>query len=118
MGTLEHLEQRMTDNEQEMRRVDRRVDKARKDAAAARGLAAHAHADVADFREHLRGQTRLIQAIRQTQVEHHVELTAGITGLRTDIAELQAGQNDLVSEIGTLKSDMTEVKSDITLLKS
>jgi hypothetical protein len=41
----------------------------RQEAAAARALAAGADRDVADYRAELRGHTRTLNALRQTQVE-------------------------------------------------
>jgi hypothetical protein len=62
MSSLEELEQRMAAMEAELAIV-------RQEAAAARALAAGADRDVAEYRAELRGHTRLLTALRETQVE-------------------------------------------------
>lgn len=62
MSSLEELEQRVATLEAELAVV-------RQEAAAARALAAGADSDVADVRAELRGHTRVLGALRETQVE-------------------------------------------------
>lgn len=47
----------------------------RQEAAAARALAAGADRDVADYRAELRGHTRMLGALRGTQLEHGQAIT-------------------------------------------
>jgi chromosome segregation ATPase len=47
----------------------------RQEAAAARALAAGADRDVADYRAELRGHTRMLGALRETQLEHGQAIT-------------------------------------------
>jgi chromosome segregation ATPase len=47
----------------------------RQEAAAARALAAGADRDVADYRAELRGHTRTLGALRETQLEHGQAIT-------------------------------------------
>jgi chromosome segregation ATPase len=69
-----NLEERVSSLEQEIKVL-------RAEAAAARALAAGADRDVADYREEMRGQTRLIQALRESQVEQVTRLDQQITQL-------------------------------------
>lgn len=56
----------------------------RREAAAARALAAGADRDVADYRAELRGHTRTLGALRETQVEQG----QAITGLGEKLDQL------------------------------
>jgi chromosome segregation ATPase len=67
--SLEELEQRVTTLESE-------VGVLRQETAAARALAAGADRDVADYRAELRGHTRTLNALRDTQVEQGHAITA------------------------------------------
>jgi chromosome segregation ATPase len=62
----EDLERRVT-------AVEAEVVEVRREAAAARALAAGADRDVADYRAEMRAHTRSLEALRQTQIEHHAE---------------------------------------------
>ena len=64
MGSLEELEGRVSALEAQMRGV-------RQDAAAARVLAGGADRDVSALAARLDAQTRLMEALRETQVEDH-----------------------------------------------
>jgi outer membrane murein-binding lipoprotein Lpp len=61
--TLEELAERVAVLETE-------VGVLRQEAAAARALAAGADRDVADYRAELRGHTRVLGALRETQLDH------------------------------------------------
>lgn len=78
---MEELEGRVTALEGQMRSV-------RQDAAAARVLAGGADRDVAALAQRMDAQTRLMQALRETQVEDH----AAIGELKGDVADLKRGQ--------------------------
>lgn len=61
MGSMEDLEQRVAAVEAELKVV--------RQAAAARALAAGGDHDVAEYRAELRGHTRVLGALRETQLE-------------------------------------------------
>jgi hypothetical protein len=61
----------------------------RQEAAAARALAAGADRDVADYRAELRGQTRMIGALRETQVEHFDHLSGLIDNLEATVVHIR-----------------------------
>lgn len=82
--SLEELERRVATLEAELAIV-------RQEAAAARALAAGADGDVADVRAELRGHTRVLGALRETQVAHYADHKA-------DTAEIKAG----IAQISTL----------------
>lgn len=69
MATLEELEQRLA-------ALEERVAAIREDAAAARVLAGGADRDVTRFGETLGAHTRVLNALRETQLEQGTELTA------------------------------------------
>lgn len=68
MSSLEDLEQRITAMEAELAIV-------RQEAAAARALAAGADRDVAEYRAELRGHSRVLGALRETQLEQGQAIT-------------------------------------------
>jgi hypothetical protein len=88
---MEELEGRVTALEQQMRSV-------RQDAAAAHVLAGGADRDVAALTARMDAQTRLMEALRQTQVEDHnaiAGLKGDVAGLKGDAAELKGGVANL-----------------------
>jgi 3-phosphoshikimate 1-carboxyvinyltransferase len=64
------LERRVSALEQDVTRLQGELDRAREDAEAARTLAGGADREVSDVRSQLRAQRGLLQALRDTQVEH------------------------------------------------
>jgi chromosome segregation ATPase len=102
VGSLEEIEQRVT-------AVEAEVAVARQEAAAARALAAGADRDVSDYKAELRGHTRLLSALRETQLEHYAALRE--TQLehyaehKADTAELKAGLVQIVSMLEGLGGD-------------
>ncbi|UOX85415.1 hypothetical protein MUY14_26925 [Amycolatopsis sp. FBCC-B4732] len=63
MARLDDLEARVTALEEQGHQY-------RRDAAAARILAGAADRDVSDFKQTLNGHTQVLNALRETQVEH------------------------------------------------
>jgi hypothetical protein len=91
MGSMEELEGRVTALEVQMRSV-------RQDAAAARVLAGGADRDVAALTTRMDANTRLLEALRETQVEDHAaigELKGDVAGLKGDVSELKGGLANL-----------------------
>jgi chromosome segregation ATPase len=82
MASLEDLESRVTALEEQMRDT-------RQDAAAARVLAGTADRDVSEFKQTLNGHTKVLNAVRETQIEDHHDIAA------------------LKTEVGSLRADMT-----------
>ncbi|MEQ0558760.1 hypothetical protein ABJI51_06745 [Amycolatopsis sp. NEAU-NG30] len=82
MASLEDLEARVTVLEEQMRHT-------RQDAAAARVLAGTADRDVSEFKQTLNGHTQVLNAMRETQIEHGQDIQA------------------LKTEVGSLRADMT-----------
>lgn len=74
MSSLDDLEQRVAALEAEQPHL-------RQEVAAARALAAGADRDVAEYRAEMRGQTRLLSALRETQVEQGAELAEVKAGI-------------------------------------
>lgn len=100
MSALDDLAARVTALEQELATT-------RVEVAEARALAAGADRDVADYRAEVRAQTRLIGALRDTQVEQGRTLAehgAELTAVRTDVAEIKGG----IRHIVTLLEGLTE----------
>jgi hypothetical protein len=83
VSSLEDLERRIAAMEEEFAIV-------RQEAAAARALAAGADRDVAEYRGELRGHTRVLNSLRETQLEHYAEHKA-------DAAEIKAGLSQIVT---------------------
>jgi hypothetical protein len=97
--------------EQRVTAVAAEVVEVRREAAAARALAAGADRDVADYRAETRTHTRGLEALRQTQVEHHAEhrsdpaglragMNAGFMAVETRFAEVNAGLRTIAGMLG------------------
>jgi hypothetical protein len=79
------------DLERRLAAVESEVAVARREAAAARALAAGADRDVADYRAEMRAHTHGLNALRQTQLEHYAEHKADSAELKVGSAEIRAG---------------------------
>lgn len=90
--TLEELAQRVAALEAEIGVV-------RQEAAAARALAAGADRDVADYRAELRGHTRTLGALRETQLEQG----RAITGLGERVDRLTGTVDQLTGTVGHIR---------------
>ena len=113
MGSMEELEGRVTALETEMRSV-------RADAAAARVLAGGADRDVATLATGMDAQKRLLEALRETQIEDHAaiaELRRDVAGFKGDVSGLKGDVSGLKGDVAELKGDMAEVKADVAELK-
>ena len=86
MASLEDLEARVTVLEEQVRST-------RQDAAAARVLAGTADRDVSEFKQTLNGHTKVLNAVRETQIEH---------GQRIERLEAKLGSVD--DRLGTLEA--------------
>jgi hypothetical protein len=96
MDSSEDLERRVA-------AVESEVVLARREAAAARALAAGADRDVADYRAEMRAHTRGLNALRETQLEHYAEH-------KVDIAEFKAEVNVLINTAtAKLTAGMTQI---------
>lgn len=85
-------------------RLEAEVAWARQDAAAARVLAGGADRDVSAMQGALRAHTRLLNALRETQLEHG----AAVGELRGDVSDLQGDMSDLRGEMRDLRGEMRE----------
>jgi hypothetical protein len=81
VSSLEELEPRVAAMEAESAIV-------RQEAAAARALAAGADQDVAEYRAELRGHTRLLPALRETQLKHYGEQKADTAEIKSGLAHI------------------------------
>jgi hypothetical protein len=81
-------------------RLEHSVAEARKDAAAARILAGGADRDVSEMRTELRAHTKLLNALRETQVEQGTEMRQGFADVRTELrAEMREGDASIRTEM-------------------
>jgi len=81
----------------------------RQEAAAARALAAGADRDVADYRSELRGHTRTLGALRETQIEQGQAISEqgqAIAGLGTKVDQLTGTVGHLRDQHG---ASLTEI---------
>ncbi|WP_026425050.1 hypothetical protein [Actinokineospora inagensis] len=95
----------MDDFEARLTAVERELRAVRQDAAAARVLAGGADRDVSALTARLDAQTRLLSALRETQVEHgqqlgtlEAEVRRGFTALATGQAEISTLLQRLASK--------------------
>ena len=107
------LERRVSALEREVARLQSEADRTRHDAEAARTLAGGADRDVSEVRSQLRAQRGLLQALRETQIEHGARLDrledpddrleARMTALEDRITGLDAR---LTGRIDSLEAEM------------
>jgi hypothetical protein len=98
VGGIEDIERRVAAVEAELAIV-------RQEAAAARALAAGADRDVAEYRAELRGHTRVLSALRETQLEHYNEHKADAAELKADVAEIKVGLTHIVRMLEGMTGD-------------
>jgi outer membrane murein-binding lipoprotein Lpp len=113
MASMEELEGRVTALEVQMRNV-------RQDAAAARVLAGGADRDVSALAAKVDANTRLLEALRETQVEDHaaiVDLKGDVASLKGDVGGLKSDVGGLKGDVGGLKGDVADVRRDVAELK-
>jgi hypothetical protein len=79
------------------------------DAQAARTLAAGGDRDVSEVRAELRAHTRVLAALRETQVEQG----RAIAELRTDFGTLRAEFGTLRTEFGTLVTEFVTLRTEM-----
>nr|WP_296076287.1 hypothetical protein [uncultured Actinoplanes sp.] len=99
VASLEELEQRIAAMEAEMAVV-------RQEAAAARALAAGADRDVAEYHAELRGHTRVLSALRETQLDHYGEHKA-------DAAEINSGLAQIVRLLEGQSAPTTQTPAEV-----
>ena len=98
MASLEDLEARVAAIEEKLRST-------REDAAAARVLAGAADRDVAEFKQTLKAHTTVLNALRETQVEHGQRLDGIESKVEALDARVDSGftkVNIAVGQIATL----------------
>jgi chromosome segregation ATPase len=100
MGSHEELERRVSTVEEELVAV-------RHDAAEARALAAGADRDVSDSRAEYRGHRRLLQALRETQLEHYAEHKRDHAELKSDLGEVKARLSGVETGLAGLDGRMS-----------
>ncbi|MEO6087737.1 MAG: hypothetical protein ABIQ18_31960 [Umezawaea sp.] len=81
MASLEDLERRLST-------LENRFAEVRSDDAAARVLAGAADRDVSEFRQALNAHTKVLGALRETQVEHLTETREGFAKVHEGMAQI------------------------------
>jgi uncharacterized protein involved in exopolysaccharide biosynthesis len=74
----------------------------RGEAAAARALAAGADRDVAEYRAEMRSHTRVLNALRETQIEHGTRLDELTEEVRGGFATVNTGMAQIVTLLESL----------------
>jgi chromosome segregation ATPase len=88
----------------------------RADAQAARTLAAGADRDVSEVRAELRSHTRVLEALRQTQIEQGRaidELRRELSGVRGELGGLRGELGGLRGELGELGGDVGGLRGEM-----
>jgi hypothetical protein len=110
--------------------VEDQVTQLAEDAAATRALAAMADRDVAAFRQEMRGHTRVLNALRETQLEQgrtlqehgrelgalrETQLEQGLTLAQhgQTLGSLAAGQAAIMRHLGITQPDSAEQTPDV-----
>jgi chromosome segregation ATPase len=103
---LEELAQRVAALEAEIGVI-------RQEAAAARALAAGADRDVADYRAELRGHTRTLNALRETQLEHGqaiTQLSGRVDQLTGTVDQLTGTVDQLTGTVDQLTGTVSHIR--------
>src|SRR5262249_57335909 len=91
----------------------------RQEAAAARALAAGADRDVADYRAELRGHTRTLNALRETQLEHGqaiTQLNGRVDQLSGRVDQLTGTVSQLTGTVGQLTGTVGQLTGRVDQL--
>jgi len=102
MASLEDLEARVT-------ALEEQVQQSRHDAAAARILAGTADRDVSEFKQTLNGHTQVLNALRETQIEHGQD----ISGLKTSVTDLRAEMQSGFTKINIGMGEMSRLLQQV-----
>lgn len=100
---MEELEARVAALEEQLPRL-------KQDAAAARILAGGADQDVAALATRLDAQTRLLTALRETQVEQGRD----IAGLKTEVAGVKREMREGFGKLATGQAEITALLNRLT----
>ncbi|HMS74454.1 hypothetical protein [Gordonia sp. (in: high G+C Gram-positive bacteria)] len=105
MADIDDLDARLTAVENRLDDVDGQSRRAREDSAAARVLAGAADRDVSEMRSELQGHTRVLNALRETQLEHQ----ARFDRVDGDLADLRRGFGVLHTGMNRITEMLTEL---------
>ena len=103
MANERNVEDRLQALEAEMQVV-------REEAAAARALAAGADRDVAEYRKEMRGHTRVLNAIREDQIDQGTKLNA----LQTELSEFKTEARDGFTKANLGIAQIVAMLTDLT----
>jgi chromosome segregation ATPase len=106
------------EHERRLAAVEAELPLLRSEAIATRALAAGADQDVADVRSELRAHTRMLTALRETQVAHYNEHKADAAELKADVGQIKADVSGLKTDVAGLTADMFGLKTDVSDLKA
>jgi chromosome segregation ATPase len=101
-------------------RHDQRFDELESRVEHEAGLRAMMDHDLATLNKKLDANTKLIQALRDTQKDHTRMLTrmeTDVSGLKTDVSGLRIDVSGLKSDVSGLKTDVSRLKSDVSGLR-
>ncbi|UOZ10923.1 hypothetical protein [Amycolatopsis sp. WQ 127309] len=102
MASLEDLEGRVNVLEEQMLST-------RQDAAAARALAGTADRDVSEFKQTLNGHTKVLNAVRETQIEDHRDIAA----LKTEVSALRADMTSSFTKVSIGMDRMAQLLQQV-----
>ena len=80
-------------------RLEASVADARKDAAAARILAGGADRDVSEMRTELKAHTKVLNALRETQVEQGKEMRGGFAQVESRFAKVEGDMREGFAQV-------------------
>jgi chromosome segregation ATPase len=102
VASFEELEDRVS-------KLERQVADVRGDASAARVLAGAADRDVSEFRQTLNAHTKVLNALRETQVEHQAETRAHQAEMRGFQAEMRGFQAETRDGFAKVNAGMGQI---------
>jgi hypothetical protein len=105
------LEERVSRVEHEVVELREQQAITRTDAAAARVLAGGADRDVAEVRTHLRAHTQVLNALRETQLEHQTEMREFKEEARAGFAEMREFKEETRAGFATVHAGMARIVS-------
>ncbi len=113
-SSAEDFETRLATLEGEVTRLREQVALTSSDAAAARVLAAGADHDVAEVRAELRAHTQVLNALRDTQLEHVREMREGFAKQGQEISKQGQEMREGFAKQATGMAQITALLTKIT----
>ncbi len=121
MADLEDLDARLTAVENRLDDVAEQSRRAREDSAAARVLAGAADRDVSEMRAVLQGHTKVLNALRETQLEHSAKfdrIDAKFSQIDAKFSQIDARFDQIDARFDRTDGELARMRTGFGVLNS